>query len=90
MNGGGRIDVRTGEVWALAAVEYAEGGGVLDSDEVDDQRWLEVVCEGSRAAYRDWRRSSTAWMTFGLRIGWGGRFRAGERFVGQGRAGRLA
>ena len=53
LNGGGRIDVRTGEVWALAAVEYAEEVGELDSDEVDDQGWLEVVCEGSRAAYRD-------------------------------------
>lgn len=52
-SGGGRIDLRTGEVWPQAAVEYAEEVGELDPDEVDDQRWLEVVCEGSQAAYRD-------------------------------------
>ncbi len=53
LTGGGRIDLDTGEVWPQAAVEYAEQVGELDPDQVDDQRWLEVVGEGSRAAYRD-------------------------------------
>jgi hypothetical protein len=48
--GGGRIDLRSGEVWPRAAIEYFEEAGELDDD---DQRWLEVACEGSRASYRD-------------------------------------
>jgi hypothetical protein len=51
--GGGRIDLRTGEVWPQAAVDYAretEGG---DPDDEDPDHWLAVWCEGSRDAYRD-------------------------------------
>lgn len=51
--GGGRIDLRTGEVWPQSAIEYLEEVGELDPDEDDDQRWLDVACEGSRASYRD-------------------------------------
>jgi hypothetical protein len=52
--GGGRIDLRTGEVWPNPASEYAEESGELDPDEDDDQhRWLWVDCEGSRPGYRD-------------------------------------
>jgi hypothetical protein len=52
--GGGRIDLRTGEVWPNAAIEYAEESGELDPDEDDDQhRWLWVDCEGSGPGYRD-------------------------------------
>ncbi len=51
--GGGWIELQTGEVWPQAVLEYAEQVGELDPDQVDDRRWLEVVCEGSRAAYRD-------------------------------------
>ena len=40
-------------MWPQAAVDYAEQVGELYPDQVDGQRWLEVVCEGSRAAYRD-------------------------------------
>jgi Uncharacterised protein family (UPF0158) len=48
--GGGRIDLRTGDVWPQPAIEYAEETGDIDDDE---ERWLWVECEGSRAGYRD-------------------------------------
>jgi hypothetical protein len=50
--GGGRIDLRTGEVWPAAAIEYAQESGDLDDDD-DEDRWLWVTCEGSRDGYRD-------------------------------------
>lgn len=52
--GGGRIDLRTGEVWPRAAIEYAREIGDEEEDESDDaERWLWVHCEGSHAGYRD-------------------------------------
>jgi len=52
--GGGRIDLRTGEVWPQSVLEYAEEVGDDNVDgEDDDERWLRVHCEGSRAGYRD-------------------------------------
>ncbi len=51
VTGGGRIDLRTGEVWPQPALEYAEETG--DLEEGDEERWLWVECEGSRAGYRD-------------------------------------
>jgi hypothetical protein len=52
--GGGRIDLRNGEVWPNAAIEYAEESGELDSEEDGDpQRWLWVDSTGSRSGYRD-------------------------------------
>jgi hypothetical protein len=55
IQGGGRIDLSTGEVWPAAAIEYAQDSGDLDDDddEEDDHRWLWVPCEGSRDGYRD-------------------------------------
>jgi len=58
ISGGGRIDLRTGEVWPQAALEYAEEVGEDDEegegDDPDDpDRWLWVESEGSRAGYRD-------------------------------------
>jgi hypothetical protein len=51
---GGRIDIRTGEVWPRAAVDYALETGEEDEDTVDDpERWLPVYGEGSREGYRD-------------------------------------
>lgn len=51
--GGGRIDLQTGEVWPQAAIDYAEEVGEADPEDEDDERWLHVYSEGSRAAYRD-------------------------------------
>ena len=56
--GGGRIDLRTGEVWPEAVFEYGieseqEGEGDEEEDLDDGERWLWVVSEGSRAGYRD-------------------------------------
>jgi Uncharacterised protein family (UPF0158) len=54
LDGGGRIDLKTGEVWAQAAIEYVRETGEEDEDAADDpERWLWVHCEGSRDAYRD-------------------------------------
>ncbi len=52
VHGDGRIDLRTGEVWPQAAIEYAEEMGENDDGE-DPGRWLWIACEGSRAGYRD-------------------------------------
>lgn len=51
VQGGGRIDLTTGEVWPRAALEYAEETGE-ELDE-DPDRWLWVACEGSHDGYRD-------------------------------------
>ena len=51
---GGRIDIRTGEVWSQVAIEYALETGEEDEDTSDDpERWLAVHGEGSREGYRD-------------------------------------
>jgi hypothetical protein len=51
---GGRIDIRTGEVWPQAAIDYALETGEEDEDSADDpERWLPVYGEGSREGYRD-------------------------------------
>jgi len=51
---GGRIDIRTGEVWPQAAIDYAVETGEEDEDTADDpERWLAVHGEGSREGYRD-------------------------------------
>jgi hypothetical protein len=50
VNGGGCIDLRTGEVWPQPAIEYAEE---TEEDDDDEERWLRVACEGSREGYRD-------------------------------------
>jgi len=51
---GGRIDIRTGEVWPQAAIEYVLETGEEDEDTSDDpERWLAVHGEGSREGYRD-------------------------------------
>jgi Uncharacterised protein family (UPF0158) len=51
---GGRIDLRTGEVWSRAAIEYSLESGEEDKETIDDpERWLAVHGEGSREGYRD-------------------------------------
>ena len=51
VQGGGRIDLITGQVWPQSALDYAEESGEAESDGSD--RWLWVDCEGSRSAYQD-------------------------------------
>lgn len=51
VQGGGRVDLVTGEVWPQSALDYAEEVGELEDDDLG--RWLWVECEGSRAAYQD-------------------------------------
>jgi hypothetical protein len=54
LTAGGRVDIRTGEVWPQAAIEYALETGEEDEDTADDtERWLPVHGEGSREGYRD-------------------------------------
>lgn len=53
VHGGGRIDLRTGQVWPQPAIEYAEEVGEIDEDDDDPDRWLWVYCEGSHDGYRD-------------------------------------
>ena len=56
VQGGGRVDLRTGDVWPRAAIDYALEIGDQDEDEDDEddpERWLWVHCEGSHAGYRD-------------------------------------
>ncbi len=57
LSGGGRIDLRTGEVWSVPAIDYAREMGEEDEDESDDaDRWVWVNCEGSGDGYRDMER----------------------------------
>jgi hypothetical protein len=56
IQGGGRIDLSSGEVWPRPAIDYAVEIGEEDEDDHDDERWLWVDCEGSRAGYRDMER----------------------------------
>ena len=52
--GDGRVDVRSGEVWPRAAIEYARETGEEDEDASNDaERWLLVRNHGSRKSYRD-------------------------------------
>jgi hypothetical protein len=51
---GGRIDIRTGDVWDQAAIDYALEIGEEDEESADDpERWLAVHGEGSREGCRD-------------------------------------
>src|SRR5215210_1208676 len=54
-HGGGRIDLRTGEVWPQAARDDLDevGEGIDDEDDGDDARFLWVDPQGSRQGYRD-------------------------------------
>lgn len=53
VQGGGRIDLSTGDVWPQSALDYAIESGEIDEDDDDADRWLWVDCAGSRAGYRD-------------------------------------
>lgn len=51
--GGGRIDLTTGEVWHRSTLEDSDADDIQDLDLDNEERWLWVHCEGSRAGYRD-------------------------------------
>lgn len=54
LTAGGRIDLRTGEVWPQVAIDYVQETGEEDEDAAEDsERWLLVDGEGSREGYRD-------------------------------------
>jgi Uncharacterised protein family (UPF0158) len=53
VQGGGRIDLRSGEVWSHSAIEYAQEAGEIDYDDDDPERWLWLEREGSHDGYRD-------------------------------------
>ena len=53
VEGGGQIDLRSGEVWPQSVIEYEIESGEEDKDFDDPDRWLWVHSEGSRAGYRD-------------------------------------
>lgn len=50
---GGLLDLKTGEVWAAAAIEYATESDEDHPDFDDADRWLYVAPEGSRSGYED-------------------------------------
>ena len=50
---GGLLDLKTGEVWAAAAIEYANESDEAHPDFDDSERWLYVAPEGSRSGYED-------------------------------------
>lgn len=51
---GGRLDITSGEVWPLVAIEYAREKGEEDEDASDDpDRYLWIDGMGSRPGYRD-------------------------------------
>jgi hypothetical protein len=51
--GGGRIDLRTGDVWPQSTFDDAEETDEDDADEEGPDRWLAVWCQGSGEGYRD-------------------------------------
>lgn len=53
LQGGGRIDLRTGKVWPQSVWDYTDQTSDDVEDEDNDEHWLWVHCEGSRAGYRD-------------------------------------
>lgn len=51
LQGSGRIDLTTGQMWPQAAIDYQQELVELDEDDDDPDRWLWVDCEGARAGY---------------------------------------
>lgn len=57
MQGGGQIELATGQVWPDAPFEYGSALSEEEEDELEDpDKWLRVHCEGSRDGYRDMER----------------------------------
>jgi hypothetical protein len=53
LHGGGRIDLRTGEVWPHFAFDGFSDDYEEDDEGQDESRWLWVDPQGSRSGYRD-------------------------------------
>lgn len=53
VHGGGRLDLRTGEVWPHSLFDDFSGEEEEDDEDPDDSRWLWVDPQGSRPGYRD-------------------------------------
>lgn len=51
--GGGRLDLRTGEVWPETALDDLEDDDDEQDGDGEDERWLWVESRGSRPGYRD-------------------------------------
>jgi hypothetical protein len=57
LQGGGRIELATGQVWPDAPFEYRSELSEEEEDELEDpDKWLWVHSEGSRDGYRDMQR----------------------------------
>lgn len=57
VQGGGRIELATGQVWPDAAFEYRSVLSEEEEGELEEPgKWLWVHCEGSRDGYRDMER----------------------------------
>lgn len=57
LQGGGRIELATGQVWPDLAFEDRSVLSEEEEDELEDpDKWLWVHCEGSRDGYRDMER----------------------------------
>lgn len=76
--GGGRIDLLTGDVWPEPSL-----GDLWDEVDADDEeRWLSFDSEGSAPGLRTWRTSSRRCATSGWRGASARRSEAAERSVG--------
>jgi hypothetical protein len=53
VRGGGRIDLRNGEVWPHSVFDDVTDDDEEEDDDADDSRWLWVDPQGSREGYRD-------------------------------------
>ena len=51
--GGGLLDLESGEVWPAVAIEYAKETDETPPDFDDSDRWLYVAAEGSHGGYQD-------------------------------------
>jgi hypothetical protein len=51
--GGGLVDLDSGEVWSLSAIEYAQESEEGAPDFEAPDRWLDVPAEGSVDGYHD-------------------------------------
>ena len=80
--GGGLIDLDSGEVWPASAIEYAQDAGDDPPDFDAPGRWLDVPAEGSAGAIGIWSCSSPASPTRTARTGcgspWTARGRSGD------------